>query len=104
MSVQSFPSVELVFVSGCPHLDQARAALREALDRKGMLPRWVEWNVEDATAPHRVRGYGSPTILVRGHDVTGTGRVAQAKACRADGVPTAETIEAALDRYTSAAP
>jgi mercuric ion transport protein len=98
MTPQPFPTVELVFVAGCPHADQARAILRDALGRRGLPQRWMEWNQDDPAAPDRIRGYGSPTILVAGRDVTGAPRTAQASACRADGLPTAEVIGAALAR------
>ncbi|MDQ7088138.1 MAG: hypothetical protein Q9Q13_09890 [Acidobacteriota bacterium] len=45
--------VELIDDVDCPHADAARAALRQALDRVGRSPRWVEWDRKDPKAPAR---------------------------------------------------
>lgn len=90
--------IELVYFGGCPHVESARAALREALSRSGLPQRWEEWNQDDASAPSYIHQYASPTILVGGRDVTGQSPVSNAKACRADGVASAEVIRAALSR------
>ncbi|MGH8161740.1 MAG: thioredoxin family protein [Gammaproteobacteria bacterium] len=74
------PRVELVYFTGCPHVDGARDALREALSAEGMQPKWVEWNRDDATIPETLRQYGSPTVLVDGHDVAPA--PADANCCR----------------------
>lgn len=92
------PQIELVYFTGCPHVDQARAALREALATIGLPEKWDEWNQYDPAAPKRVQGYGSPTVLVAGRDVTGYPRMATGSACRVDGVASADTIRAALSQ------
>jgi hypothetical protein len=64
--------VELVYEHTCPNIEPAREQLRRAFDQLGMPPRWQEWEVKAADAPAYIHGYGSPTILVNGHDVSGT--------------------------------
>ena len=95
-------SIELVYFAGCPHVEMARAALREALTLSGLPPRWTEWDQDDPAAPEHIHRYASPTILVSGRDVTGQSPVGNARACRADGVVSAEVIRAALSRSQSA--
>jgi hypothetical protein len=97
----AFPQIELVYFTGCPHVERARAALREALASSGLPQKWDEWNQYDPASPHRIQGYASPTILVRGQDVTGYASPATASACRSDGVASAEIIRAALTRGSS---
>ena len=96
MNSHETSSIELVFFAGCPHVELARAALREALVSRGLPPQWTEWDQHESGAPDRVRGYGSPTILVAGRDVTGARRAAEGSACRADGIPSPATIRTAL--------
>ena len=90
------PTVELIFFSGCPHVDRARTALREAFVGHGWPALWEEWDQCSPTAPDRVQGYASPTVLVVGRDVTGVERTATAAACRSTGGPSAGLIQAAL--------
>ncbi len=89
------PAVELIYFTGCPNVESARANLRTALSAKGLTPEWREWNQTDADAPARVKQYGSPTVLVDDQDVTGAESVA-AMACRASGAPSADEILRAL--------
>ena len=95
------PDVELVYFSGCPHVESARTNLQVALRRAGITPEWTEWDLEDPSTPRRVSGHGSPTVLVEGRDVTG--RVPETEvgvlACRTDGAPTRSQIEAALVKW-----
>ena len=95
---QTSPTVELIYFTGCPHVDRARAALREAFVSHGLPAHWEEWDQRSSAAPHRVHGYASPTVLVAGRDVTGVDRTAAASACRATGGPSADVIQAALAR------
>jgi hypothetical protein len=90
------PTVELVYFSGCPHVHAARAALRDALAMTGQPPVWQEWDQTRPTAPARVQGFGSPTILVGGRDVSGNGRESAGLACRSHAIPEPEVIAAAL--------
>lgn len=90
------PTVELIYFTGCRHVDRTRAALREALVSHGLPARWEEWDQYSSTAPERVHGYASPTVLVGGRDVTGVERTTAAFACRSTGGPSADVIGAAL--------
>lgn len=92
------PEIELVYFSGCPHVEQARQSLRDALNSSVAGSGWVEWDQLDPGAPTRIQGFGSPTILIDGADVTGLGRGNTGKACRADGVPTPAAIRVAIDK------
>ena len=65
--------VELVYDSDCPHVDDARRTIRDALSAVGSRGEWVEWNRDDAKTPIELRGYGSPTVLVNGRDVAAVG-------------------------------
>ena len=89
------PEVELVYFTGCPNVESARANLRAALSAKGLTPEWREWNQTDADTPARVKQYGSPTVLVDDQDVSGAESVA-AMACRASGAPSVDRILRAL--------
>ncbi|MGH8274135.1 MAG: hypothetical protein ACRES9_07780 [Gammaproteobacteria bacterium] len=93
--------IELIYFTGCPHVEAARDAIRAALAAEGMQPEWTEWNRDDATTSEALRQYGSPTVLVDGSDVMPT--PADANCCRLypgdEGLrnaPEAETIRAAL--------
>lgn len=93
--------VELVYFAGCPHVEGARAQLRAALREVGLVEAWTEWDVNAVDAPEHVRGHGSPTILVEGVDVSGTGPIGGAS-CRVyagsevRGAPAVRTIVDAL--------
>lgn len=84
--------IELVYFDGCPNVEQARANLRAVVGEGS----WTEWNLSSADTPDRFRRYGSPTVLVDGHDVTDGNGDEQAMACRTDGAPAPEVIERAL--------
>ena len=89
------PAVELVYFTGCPHVESARANLRAALSAKGQPPVWREWNQLDTSAPDHVKQYGSPTVLVNNEDVAGVESLA-AMTCRASGAPSVDQILEAL--------
>jgi hypothetical protein len=91
-------SVELIFDATCPHVQAARAELREALARAGRPGAWTEWDRAAPDAPPYVKRYASPTVLVNGTDVAGGGGALDAGACGCRlGTPSAEMILAALD-------
>lgn len=92
----TMPTVELVYFAGCPNVEPARAALRQAFAQLALAPAWQEWNQMAPEAPPHVQGLGSPTILVAGRDVTGAHERHGGCACRADGLPTPAAIAAAL--------
>ncbi len=99
-------SVELLYFPECPHVEAARGALRSAFQALGVPASWTEIDVTGVDAPARVRGFGSPTILVNGHDVMGEGP-AEGASCRvyagtaAPGAPPVEAIVSALGGATS---
>lgn len=98
--------VELVYDEDCPHVPGARAAIVRAFCEVGLTPRWSEWSRTSPTSPLRVRGFGSPTVLVDGVDVAGDAGQALAGSCRLytgpdgrrTGVPRADVIAGALRR------
>jgi hypothetical protein len=88
--------IELVYFTGCPHVERARGSLRHALRAAGLPEQWQEWNQFDPSSPERIQGYASPTILIAGRDVNGTATATLAKACRIDGLASPETIRTVL--------
>ena len=90
------PRVELIYFAGCRQVGRTRAALREALESRGLPARWKEWDQLSTTAPERVQGYASPTVLVAGRDVTGVERTTAARACASSGGPSVKVIQDAL--------
>ncbi len=97
-------SIELIFDQACPHVDEAREHLREAMTRLGRAAVWTEWERTAPNAPAYVRGYASPSVLVAGRDVAGCTPLDAGSGCRIyvdpGGVlvpaPTAPMILAAL--------
>ena len=88
--------IDLIFFSGCPHVDAARAAVSSALRNSGLPEEWREWNQSDAETPDRLLDYASPTVLVGGVDVTGAGPASGGPRCCAGGAPSAAEIGAAF--------
>lgn len=105
-------NVELIYDADCPNVAAARSLLIKAFTCTGVSARWREWECAAPQSPEYARSYGSPTILVDGEDVAGTGPVASARACRvysdAHGTlsrtPSLENTCAALLRASSAQP
>ena len=64
-------SVQLLFFSGCPHVEAARRQLISAFSAAGLESGWTEHDVNHPETPVELRGYGSPSILVNGRDVMG---------------------------------
>jgi len=100
-------TVELIYFRDCPNVSLARERLLQAFAATGLTPRWQEWERNDPASPAHARAFGSPTILVGGHDVTGMDPSSDdAGACRVythassatEGAPNVETIAAALRR------
>ena len=92
--------IELVHFTGCPHAAQARENLRLALRSSGAGGAWSEWDLSSMEAPERVRGYGSPTILINGRDISGGGPEGSELSCRVSGAPSVEAILNALGGTT----
>ncbi len=97
--------IQLLYFECCPNVDAARTALREALAaEKRDLP-IEEVDVERPDTPEWARGWGSPTILIDGMDITGQER-SNASSCRlyAGGAPSVEAIRARLTGAREVAP
>lgn len=93
------PTVDLVYDRACPNVKTARANLMRAFSRVGIAARWAEHQIGAEDAPARVRGYGSPTILVDGADVAGSPPGAES-CCRvyeSGAAPDVDLIAAALN-------
>jgi hypothetical protein len=97
------PAVTLVYDADCPNLPAARVALREAFERAGLEPRWIEYNRARPGTPVSLLRYGSPTILIDGVDVAGDAEQAVGASCRVYpserglcGVPSVESIARAI--------
>ncbi len=103
------PTVELLFFPDCPNISVAREQLLRAFATVGLSPSWSEHDVTAENAPAHVRGYGSPTILVDGRDVTGDAP-AGGSACRiymgsdVRGAPPMDAIVTALQASPLASP
>jgi len=102
-------TVELLFFPDCPNVPAAREQLRRAFEAIGAPPRWTEVDVSSDGAPLHTRGYGSPSILVDGKDVTGAAP-GGGSSCRiyagsdVRGVPPLDSIVAALRASQPAPP
>jgi mercuric ion transport protein len=99
------PQIELIFDADCPNVTLAREQLSQALAIVGLPQHWKEWSSDHPERPERARGYGSPTILVEGQDVSGAGQLDGTAGCRIyatteglRGVPTIKAIVSALDQ------
>jgi mercuric ion transport protein len=105
------PTVDLVYDLECPHVALARANLMRAFSKAGVAARWQEHRIGDPDAVTRVRGFGSPTVLVDGCDVAGLEPAAES-CCRiyaeghvSTGAPSVDaiaTVLAAAPTVTSA--
>ena len=56
--------VELVYDKDCPNVAEARHNLLRAFAEAGTPARWTEWDQSRPETPARLRGFGSPTVLV----------------------------------------
>lgn len=97
--------IQLLHFEGCPNVDAARTALRDALAAEKLEAPVEEIDVERDDAPEWARGWGSPTILIEGKDVTGQER-SSASSCRlyAGGAPSVETIRARIAAARNGSP
>lgn len=86
-----------MYFSGCPNVEAARASVRAALEIEGAPTRWGEWDLASVTAPQRLRGYPSPTVLVDGRDVSGSDEDTDGRfSCRREGSPSTAAVLRAL--------
>ncbi len=101
--------IELVIDSGCPNVERARAAIREALKTLGFPEKWQEWDRDSEETPRQLRMLGSPSVLVNGLTVgctEGETAHADANSCRiyfdesgcVCGAPSAGMIVGAFER------
>jgi hypothetical protein len=74
--------VELVYEQSCPNIEGARRQLLRAFSQLGLSPRWQEWDTGREITPQRLRGLGSPTILVNGRDASGDWAESRGECCR----------------------
>ena len=89
-------TVEIVYFTGCPNVESARANVQAALAEKGLPPEWREWDQLDPNTPPRVKQYGSPTVLVNDEDVS-ENELVTGMACISIGAPSADQILQALE-------
>ena len=94
--------LQLLHFSGCPTVERARAAVRDAIAAEHLDLAIEEIDVEDPAAPTWTRGWGSPTVLIDGEDVSGQPApvLLQASSCRlyAGGAPSVDVIRSRLRR------
>ena len=94
------PKAELVYFPSCPNVAEARARLVKAFVAAKLTPRWTEHRTDDPELPAYARGFGSPTILIEGREVTGAAPAAAGESCRvygaSGGAPPLASIVAAL--------
>lgn len=107
---KTMKTVELLVAPDCPNVPAARSELRRAMKQAGLRPVWTERDVTSAGAPERIRGFGSPTILVDGKDVSGAASSEGTASCRVylgsavRGVPARATLVRALTDGTARPP
>ena len=90
--------VQFLAFSGCPLADPARENLKKALSDCSISD-FEEVDILDPASPEELRGWGSPTILVNGLDVTGLPK-GDSVSCRVypfpGGIPDVQSIVAGL--------
>lgn len=75
-------TIELIYDSDCPNVENTRSHLRKACAQAGLEPRWREWNRSFPDSPSYVWHYGSPSVLVNGKDVAGLQPAPGGNCCR----------------------
>jgi|GEM_PF-1139275 len=74
--------IELLYFKGCPNISLARKSLNEAFAKADIPAQWDEVDLNEPNTPKELKGYGSPTILVDGKDVTGIAPSGESLSCR----------------------
>jgi mercuric ion transport protein len=97
LRMSSSMKIELLYFQGCPNLEAARGALRQALAAERVDAGVVEIDLEAADSPEWARGWGSPTILIDGNELTGA-TPSSGATCRLyeAGAPTVDEIRAGV--------
>lgn len=97
------PKIQLLVFDGCPLADAARRSLQQALREIG-LDRYEEIDLLAEETAADMRGWGSPTILIDGEDLTGAPK-GNDVGCRVypgpDRVPSAAAIAERIRRLAS---
>jgi hypothetical protein len=98
--------IQLLTFDGCPLADAAREQLEAALAELG-INHYEELDLQAPGTPESLRGWGSPTILVDGADITGQPK-GGSLSCRVYGGPdkvlSAANIISAFDSRRSRKP
>lgn len=93
-------NIQFLAFSGCPLADPARENLKSALSRCG-ISSFDEIDILDPNSADDLQGWGSPTILVNGVDVTGQPK-GNSVSCRVydtpGGVPDVQSIVDCVER------
>ena len=93
--------IQLLTFAGCPLAEAARIELEAALVDCGSIG-YDEIDILDSTAAEELRGWGSPTILLNGADITGQPK-GNDVSCRVypgeKRVPAKAEILAAIERH-----
>ncbi len=64
------PTIEVLYVTGCPHVERAVALVRDVLRAKGLEAMPIDRIlVETKAEAERLDFHGSPTVRINGHDV-----------------------------------
>lgn len=94
--------IKFLAFSGCPLADPARENLKLALSETG-IDSFEEVDILSNDSPEDLRGWGSPTILVDGVDVTGVPK-GNSVSCRVypfeGGVPDVQSIIEGFKSYS----
>ena len=97
--------VQLLTFPRCPNAAAARDVIQKVLSSSGIRASIEEVNTTAPETPERLRGWGSPTILIDGVDIEGqetptnaSCRLYRDPAGRLRGVPPEATLQAALSR------
>ena len=75
-------NIELIYDADCPNVAATRSLLIRAFTQTGISARWKEWERSSPASPSYVQDFGSPSLLVDGHDIAGLGPSPSTRACR----------------------
>ena len=102
--------IDILHVAHCPHLEDARAHVREAVASTGVRATVEELEITTSDDARRLGMHGSPTILLDGRDPFATDAEDGSFSCRLytvdgrlAGSPSVPQIVAAIASVTSSA-